>query len=154
MIWNLKGVFNPVLNCAEPCSWPLIFFFFFYGRSDKWSGAWSSVSCVWTGKYCLHGIFSLVWKCFILSLYEHYKWVACVQFPIGFSVAGSVRVGNAMGAGDVAQAKLSARLSMICAGKEQMARCIVLCSLQIGCLSIFLIIYYPFLLILILMRNV
>ncbi|XP_056127055.1 multidrug and toxin extrusion protein 1 [Rhinichthys klamathensis goyatoka] len=37
------------------------------------------------------------------------------MFPIGFSVAGSVRVGNAMGAGDVAQAKLSARLSMICA---------------------------------------
>ncbi|XP_067222048.1 multidrug and toxin extrusion protein 1 isoform X2 [Chanodichthys erythropterus] len=39
----------------------------------------------------------------------------CCQFPIGFSVAGNVRVGNAMGAGDVAQAKLSARLSMICA---------------------------------------
>ncbi|KAK9962219.1 hypothetical protein ABG768_007591 [Culter alburnus] len=37
------------------------------------------------------------------------------MFPIGFSVAGNVRVGNAMGAGDVAQAKLSARLSMICA---------------------------------------
>lgn len=41
--------------------------------------------------------------------------MACVQFPIGFSVAGNVRVGNAMGAGDVAQAKLSAKLSMICA---------------------------------------
>ncbi|KAG1951770.1 multidrug and toxin extrusion protein [Pimephales promelas] len=37
------------------------------------------------------------------------------MFPIGFSVAGSVRVGNAVGAGDVAQAKLSARLSIICA---------------------------------------
>uniref|UniRef100_A0A8C2PZ12 Multidrug and toxin extrusion protein n=1 Tax=Cyprinus carpio TaxID=7962 RepID=A0A8C2PZ12_CYPCA len=37
------------------------------------------------------------------------------MFPIGFSVAGNVRVGNAMGAGDVAQAKLSAKLSMICA---------------------------------------
>uniref|UniRef100_A0A8C1MP57 Multidrug and toxin extrusion protein n=1 Tax=Cyprinus carpio TaxID=7962 RepID=A0A8C1MP57_CYPCA len=36
------------------------------------------------------------------------------MFPIGFSVAGNVRVGNAMGAGDVAQAKLSAKLSMIC----------------------------------------
>jgi len=53
--------------------------------------------------------------------------VACVQFPIGFSVAGSVRVGNAVGAGDVAQAKLSARLSIICAGnskKKQIALCI------------------------------
>uniref|UniRef100_A0A671MJ33 Solute carrier family 47 member 3 n=1 Tax=Sinocyclocheilus anshuiensis TaxID=1608454 RepID=A0A671MJ33_9TELE len=37
------------------------------------------------------------------------------MFPVGFSVAGNVRVGNAMGAGDVAQAKLSAKLSMICA---------------------------------------
>ncbi|KAL6471176.1 hypothetical protein MHYP_G00198260 [Metynnis hypsauchen] len=32
--------------------------------------------------------------------------------PIGFSVAGSVRVGNAMGAGDTEQAKLSAKLAM------------------------------------------
>ncbi|XP_067307832.1 multidrug and toxin extrusion protein 1 [Pseudorasbora parva] len=37
------------------------------------------------------------------------------MFPIGFSVAGNVRVGNAMGAGDVAQAKLSAKLAIICA---------------------------------------
>ncbi|KAK2880996.1 hypothetical protein QQF64_008657 [Cirrhinus molitorella] len=37
------------------------------------------------------------------------------MFPIGFSVAGNVRVGNAMGAGDVIQAKLSAKLSIICA---------------------------------------
>ncbi|XP_017550410.1 multidrug and toxin extrusion protein 1 [Pygocentrus nattereri] len=32
--------------------------------------------------------------------------------PIGFSVAGSVRVGNAIGAGDTEQAKLSAKLAM------------------------------------------
>lgn len=37
------------------------------------------------------------------------------MFPIGFSIAGSVRVGNAMGAGDVAQAKLSAKVSIMCA---------------------------------------
>ncbi|XP_051522101.1 multidrug and toxin extrusion protein 1-like [Myxocyprinus asiaticus] len=37
------------------------------------------------------------------------------MFPLGFSVAGSVRVGIAMGAGNVAQAKLSAKLSMVCA---------------------------------------
>uniref|UniRef100_A0A672QJB0 Multidrug and toxin extrusion protein n=1 Tax=Sinocyclocheilus grahami TaxID=75366 RepID=A0A672QJB0_SINGR len=37
------------------------------------------------------------------------------MFPIGFSVAGNVRVGNAMGAGNLAQAKLSAKLSIICA---------------------------------------
>uniref|UniRef100_A0A4W5Q4I2 Solute carrier family 47 member 3 n=1 Tax=Hucho hucho TaxID=62062 RepID=A0A4W5Q4I2_9TELE len=36
----------------------------------------------------------------------------CYMFPLGFSVAGSVRVGNALGAGDTEQAKLSAKLSM------------------------------------------
>ncbi|XP_034556939.1 multidrug and toxin extrusion protein 1 [Notolabrus celidotus] len=37
-------------------------------------------------------------------------------FPLGFSIAGNVRVGNALGAGDTEQAKLSAKLSMFCAG--------------------------------------
>ncbi|XP_056612001.1 multidrug and toxin extrusion protein 1 [Triplophysa dalaica] len=37
------------------------------------------------------------------------------MFPLGFSVAGSVRVGNAIGAGDVTQAKTSAKLSLMCA---------------------------------------
>uniref|UniRef100_A0AAQ5ZNW9 Multidrug and toxin extrusion protein n=1 Tax=Amphiprion ocellaris TaxID=80972 RepID=A0AAQ5ZNW9_AMPOC len=37
------------------------------------------------------------------------------MFPLGFSIAGSVRVGNALGAGDTQQAKLSAKLSMLCA---------------------------------------
>uniref|UniRef100_A0A8C7KAT8 Multidrug and toxin extrusion protein n=1 Tax=Oncorhynchus kisutch TaxID=8019 RepID=A0A8C7KAT8_ONCKI len=36
----------------------------------------------------------------------------CYMFPLGFSVAGSVRVGNALGAGDTEQAKLSAKLAM------------------------------------------
>uniref|UniRef100_A0A674ESH4 Multidrug and toxin extrusion protein n=1 Tax=Salmo trutta TaxID=8032 RepID=A0A674ESH4_SALTR len=39
----------------------------------------------------------------------------CYMFPLGFSVAGSVRVGNALGAGDTEQAKLSAKLAMFCA---------------------------------------
>uniref|UniRef100_A0A3B4XEK5 Solute carrier family 47 member 3 n=1 Tax=Seriola lalandi dorsalis TaxID=1841481 RepID=A0A3B4XEK5_SERLL len=34
------------------------------------------------------------------------------MFPMGFSVAGSVRVGNALGAGETEQAKLSAKMSM------------------------------------------
>ncbi|KAK3531720.1 hypothetical protein QTP70_025953, partial [Hemibagrus guttatus] len=35
--------------------------------------------------------------------------------PIGFSVAGGVRVGNALGAGNTEQAKLSAKVSVACA---------------------------------------
>ncbi|XP_070761645.1 multidrug and toxin extrusion protein 1 [Enoplosus armatus] len=38
------------------------------------------------------------------------------MFPLGFSMAGNVRVGNALGAGDTEQAKLSAKLAMVCAG--------------------------------------
>ncbi|KAM9359556.1 multidrug and toxin extrusion protein 1 [Symphorus nematophorus] len=36
------------------------------------------------------------------------------MFPVGFSIAGNVRVGNALGAGDMEQAKLSAKLAMFC----------------------------------------
>ncbi|XP_059207193.1 multidrug and toxin extrusion protein 1-like [Centropristis striata] len=37
------------------------------------------------------------------------------MFPMGFAVAASVRVGNALGAGNTEQAKLSSKLSLICA---------------------------------------
>uniref|UniRef100_A0A671TSV4 Solute carrier family 47 member 3 n=1 Tax=Sparus aurata TaxID=8175 RepID=A0A671TSV4_SPAAU len=37
------------------------------------------------------------------------------MFPLGFSIAGTVKVGNALGAGDTEQAKLSAKLSVFCA---------------------------------------
>ncbi|XP_063313167.1 multidrug and toxin extrusion protein 2-like [Pelobates fuscus] len=41
---------------------------------------------------------------------------AAYMIPVGFSVAASVRVGNALGAGDVKQAKLSAKVSIMCTG--------------------------------------
>ncbi|KAM8903164.1 multidrug and toxin extrusion protein 1 isoform 2-T2 [Spinachia spinachia] len=37
------------------------------------------------------------------------------MFPMGFSIAGNVRVGNALGAGDTEQANLSAKLTIFCA---------------------------------------
>ncbi|XP_047248575.1 multidrug and toxin extrusion protein 1 isoform X2 [Girardinichthys multiradiatus] len=37
------------------------------------------------------------------------------MFPLGFSIAGNVRVGNALGAGETEQAKLSAKTTMFCA---------------------------------------
>uniref|UniRef100_A0A672JVR8 Multidrug and toxin extrusion protein n=1 Tax=Sinocyclocheilus grahami TaxID=75366 RepID=A0A672JVR8_SINGR len=36
------------------------------------------------------------------------------MFPLGFAVAAGVRVGNALGAGNTEQAKLSAKLSLVC----------------------------------------
>ncbi|XP_041838392.1 multidrug and toxin extrusion protein 1-like [Melanotaenia boesemani] len=41
--------------------------------------------------------------------------VIAYMFPLGFSAAASVRVGNALGAGNVEQAKLSCKLPIICA---------------------------------------
>lgn len=36
---------------------------------------------------------------------------------MGFSIAGSVRVGNALGGGETERAKLSAKASTFCAGQ-------------------------------------
>ncbi|XP_010788226.1 multidrug and toxin extrusion protein 1 [Notothenia coriiceps] len=45
-----------------------------------------------------------------------YQLAAIVyMFPMGISVAASVRVGNALGAGNTEQAKLSSKVSFICA---------------------------------------
>ncbi|XP_053311933.1 multidrug and toxin extrusion protein 2-like [Spea bombifrons] len=39
---------------------------------------------------------------------------AVYMIPMGFSVAACVRIGNALGAGDISQAKLSTKVSLIC----------------------------------------
>ncbi|XP_059511328.1 multidrug and toxin extrusion protein 1-like isoform X3 [Stegostoma tigrinum] len=41
---------------------------------------------------------------------------AAYMIPLGYSVAVSVRVGNALGAGDSAQAKACAKVALLCAG--------------------------------------
>ncbi|XP_042341753.1 multidrug and toxin extrusion protein 1-like [Plectropomus leopardus] len=41
--------------------------------------------------------------------------ITAYMFPLGFSVAASVRVGNALGAGNTEQAKLSCKVPIICA---------------------------------------
>ncbi|KAM3933825.1 multidrug and toxin extrusion protein 2-like [Leptodactylus fuscus] len=50
---------------------------------------------------------------------------AAYMISVGFSVAASVRIGNALGAGDVEQAKRSCRVSLLC---------IVFCSVLTGSL--------------------
>ncbi|KAI3352759.1 hypothetical protein L3Q82_019339, partial [Scortum barcoo] len=40
--------------------------------------------------------------------------VVAYMFPLGFSAAASVRVGNALGAGNIEQAKLSCKVPIIC----------------------------------------
>uniref|UniRef100_A0A672YJ34 Multidrug and toxin extrusion protein n=1 Tax=Sphaeramia orbicularis TaxID=375764 RepID=A0A672YJ34_9TELE len=43
--------------------------------------------------------------------------VVAYMFPLGFAAAASVRVGNALGAGNVEQAKLSCKVPIICSCK-------------------------------------
>ncbi|XP_068571748.1 multidrug and toxin extrusion protein 1 [Cebidichthys violaceus] len=52
------------------------------------------------------------------------------MFPSGFSIAGNVRVGNALGAGDIEQAKLSAKLTMFCAVSVSLCLSILIGSLK------------------------
>ncbi|TRY57320.1 hypothetical protein DNTS_008902, partial [Danionella cerebrum] len=46
------------------------------------------------------------------------------MFPLGFAVAASVRVGNALGAGNTEQAKLSSKVSLVCG---VLVSCLVAC---------------------------
>ncbi|KAM8772232.1 multidrug and toxin extrusion protein 1-like isoform 1-T1 [Acanthopagrus schlegelii] len=41
--------------------------------------------------------------------------IMAYMFPLGFSAAASVRVGNALGAGNIKQAKLSCKVPIVCA---------------------------------------
>ncbi|XP_034723083.1 multidrug and toxin extrusion protein 1-like [Etheostoma cragini] len=52
------------------------------------------------------------------------------MFPLGFSIAGNVRVGNALGAGDTEQAKCSAKLTMFCAGSISICLSVLIGSLR------------------------
>uniref|UniRef100_A0A671TNU0 Multidrug and toxin extrusion protein n=1 Tax=Sparus aurata TaxID=8175 RepID=A0A671TNU0_SPAAU len=52
------------------------------------------------------------------------------MFPLGFSIAGTVKVGNALGAGDTEQAKLSAKLSVFCAVSVSVCLSIAIGSLK------------------------
>ncbi|TRZ00941.1 hypothetical protein DNTS_004783 [Danionella cerebrum] len=54
------------------------------------------------------------------------------MFPIGFSVAGNVRVGNAVGAGDVVQAKLSAKLAIILDWKKASNEAQIRAGVEVG----------------------
>ncbi|XP_044057762.1 multidrug and toxin extrusion protein 1 isoform X2 [Siniperca chuatsi] len=52
------------------------------------------------------------------------------MFPTGFSIAGNVRVGNALGAGDTEQAKLSAKLAMFSAGSVSIGLAVLIGGLK------------------------
>ncbi|CAL8362468.1 unnamed protein product [Merluccius merluccius] len=52
------------------------------------------------------------------------------MFPLGVSIAGSVRVGNSLGAGDTEQAKLSAKLTVLCSALLSSCLSVIIGSLK------------------------
>ncbi|KAJ8386234.1 hypothetical protein AAFF_G00175540 [Aldrovandia affinis] len=52
------------------------------------------------------------------------------MFPLGFSVAANVRVGNALGAGNTSQAKLSSKVSLLCAAVVSFFVAVIIGSLK------------------------
>ncbi|XP_034025059.1 multidrug and toxin extrusion protein 1-like isoform X2 [Thalassophryne amazonica] len=52
------------------------------------------------------------------------------MFPLGFSVAASIRVGNALGAGNTEEAKMSAKVAMFCAVSVSMFLAVTIGSLK------------------------
>ncbi|XP_078121984.1 multidrug and toxin extrusion protein 1-like [Sander vitreus] len=99
-----------------------------------WDG-WSKDCLQEWGPFLLLAIPSMLMHCLEWWLYEIAGFLAGIisevelgaqsivyelaviasMFPMGCSVAASVRVGNALGAGNTEQAKLSSKVSLICA---------------------------------------
>uniref|UniRef100_A0A665UDN1 Multidrug and toxin extrusion protein n=1 Tax=Echeneis naucrates TaxID=173247 RepID=A0A665UDN1_ECHNA len=53
--------------------------------------------------------------------------IAAYMFPMGFSVAASVRVGNALGSGNTKQAKLSCKVPIMCSTKKNLSTLLSFC---------------------------
>uniref|UniRef100_H3DFK3 Multidrug and toxin extrusion protein n=1 Tax=Tetraodon nigroviridis TaxID=99883 RepID=H3DFK3_TETNG len=99
-----------------------------------WTG-WSKACLQDWGSYLSCGIPSMVMMCIEWWTYEIGSFLAglinevelgaqtiiyqletiAFLFPLGFSIAGNVRVGNSLGAKNTEQAKLSAKSAMLCA---------------------------------------
>ncbi|CAG08936.1 unnamed protein product, partial [Tetraodon nigroviridis] len=75
---------------------------FLFGKTDKL-----------TSPFCLTGLINEVELGAQTIIYQ-LETIAFL-FPLGFSIAGNVRVGNSLGAKNTEQAKLSAKSAMLCA---------------------------------------
>lgn len=112
------------------------------GRHHQWGRVGVSLCGLWAGCHRLHCNSSLL-LCFFFFLHWNLMktirtilfknqrgntlmsfvivFIPLPQFPAGFSVATSVRVGNALGAGSTEQAKLSSKVSLVCTGLSQIS---------------------------------
>ncbi|XP_050926250.1 multidrug and toxin extrusion protein 1-like [Lates calcarifer] len=113
----------------------LAFFLYVYicwrGLHKATWGGWSLDCLQEWGPFIKLAIPSMLMICLSWWIFEIGGFLAGVisEFPLGFSIAASVRVGNALGAGNTKQAKLSCKVSIMCAF---MVACFVGASLSIA----------------------
>uniref|UniRef100_H3DFK7 Solute carrier family 47 member 3 n=1 Tax=Tetraodon nigroviridis TaxID=99883 RepID=H3DFK7_TETNG len=116
---------------------------------DTWTG-WSKACLQDWGSYLSLAIPSMAMMCIEWWTYEIGGFLAGLinevelgaqtivfqlsniasNFPVGFSVAGNVRVGNSLGAKNTEQAKLSAKSAMLCAVSVSVCLATVLGALK------------------------
>ncbi|CAL8373670.1 unnamed protein product [Gadus morhua 'NCC'] len=115
---------SAIANAVSQFAMAGILFLYIWRRGlykATWSG-WSRECLTEWGAFMGLAIPSMIMLCVEWWTYEMGSFLAveadavyrASQFPLGFGVAGSVRVGNALGAGDTEQAKLSAKLTILC----------------------------------------
>ncbi|XP_070685344.1 multidrug and toxin extrusion protein 1 [Pempheris klunzingeri] len=135
---NLGVAGSAVANVISVFSMALILYAYIMwkGLHKATWGGWSKECLQDWGSYIRLAIPSMVMMCVEWWTYEIGSFLAglisevelgaqsvvyqlaniAYMFPMGFAIAGNVRVGNALGAGDTEQAKLSAKMAMFCAG--------------------------------------
>ncbi|KAG8008605.1 Multidrug and toxin extrusion protein 1 [Nibea albiflora] len=136
-ILDLGVAGSAAANAISQCSLGVFLFVYICFRGlhkATWKG-WSRDCLQEWGSFFKLAIPSMLMHCLEMWLYEIVVFLAGIisevelgaqsvvyelaalvyMFPMGFIVAASVRVGNALGAGNTAQAKLSGKISVICA---------------------------------------
>ncbi|KAM9314778.1 multidrug and toxin extrusion protein 1-like [Pholidichthys leucotaenia] len=137
--WGVPG--SAAANSISQYLLPLFLYFYICWRGlhkNTWGG-WSLDCLQEWGLFIRLAIPSMLMTCLAWWIFEIGGFLAGVisevelgaqsivyqlctvayMCPLGFSVAASVRVGNALGAGDVKQAKLSCKVPIICASKNR-----------------------------------
>lgn len=143
---------SAIANALSQTSMSLLLFLYIVCRGlhkATWGG-WSMESLEDWGSYIYLGIPSMVMLCVEWWMYEIGSFLAglisevelgsqsiifqvaniAYMVPLGFSIAGSVRVGNALGSGDTEQAKASAKMTVICTVSLSL-----ILAILIGCLK-------------------
>ncbi|KAM9450580.1 multidrug and toxin extrusion protein 1-like [Clarias gariepinus] len=153
-VLNLGVAGSAIANSISQCSLALILFIYIWWRGlhkATWDG-WTRDCLQEWGAFFRLALPSMLMLCVEWWTYEIGGFLAglisetelgaqsvvyglatiAYMFPLGFGVAANVRVGNALGAGNTHQAKLSGKVALVCGS---LISCVVGASLT-GCKDI------------------